>query len=329
VPREEHESNYAHMHFGKSWVHAPQLSHCKGLTSTSLTLNPTSERCPNPKPQTQRWDNDANEEALAKERFEKRDFSVIFLKYECSTLSVENGALVKTDLTVPNVEPLTWDDIDAGQYEDGRFLEAATNLGYDEDEWNDHGINPTRGSGPPDNLVLVVENYLEGEAYYNLFFFTQIICGIIMVAVSLVEIKNIFLWWKLSEGPKTSKKWFFQTNSGVLRMLSGLGAVCQYVVVPVFTIEVSLLLILESANSVDVIKDTLVSDIYTRLHARTPAYLFCPSELLPKSHVSAFSVRPQSVKNSHIHTSTGTPLPAGHQQPSAVPQFTGFRQMDD
>ena len=49
--------------------------------------------------------------------------------------------------------------------------------------------------------------------------------------------------------------------------MSAIAALLQYIVIPVFTIEVSLLLILESENVVDCIKDTIVSDMYKRLHA--------------------------------------------------------------
>ena len=142
-----------------------------------------------------RWENDGNNDVVAKQRFEARDFSVIFFKYECETVAVNAaGKLEWTDLPVPNISPLTWGDINAG-HEDGRFMTAATNLGYDEDEWKAHGSAPDRREGPPDNLVLVVENYLEGEPYTSLFFFTQTICIVIMIAVSILEIRHIFLWW--------------------------------------------------------------------------------------------------------------------------------------
>ena len=227
-----------------------------------------------------RWENDAHNDSLAKQRFDTRDFSVIFLKYECENVEVNAaGKLEKTELTVPNTSPLTWDNIDAGQHEDGRFMTGATNLGYDEDEWNAHGLAPDRPEGPPDNLVLVVENYLEGEAYYNQFLFTQMSCTIIMIATSMIEIKHIFTWWQLTQRRKKFKKnsptTWQEINrnfwSCILspRWYSGFAAVLQYVVIPIFTIEVSLLLILESANVLDCIKDTIVRDMCTKLHART------------------------------------------------------------
>ncbi len=205
-----------------------------------------------------RWENDAHNDSLAKQRFDTRDFSVIFLKYECENVEVNvAGKLQKAKLTIPNTSPLTWDNIDAGQHEDGRFMTAATNLGYDEDEWNAHGLAPDRPEGPPDNLVLVVENYLEGEAYYNLFLFTQMICSIIMVATSMIEIRHIFTWWQLTQTSKNTRNFWSLFLSP--RWCAGPGALLQYVVIPVFTIEVSLLLILESANVLDCIKDTIVS----------------------------------------------------------------------
>jgi len=179
-----------------------------------------------------------------------RDFSVIFFDPECDDKVFQNGKVETVDKPLEQVL-LTWDDIDAGQKDDGRFLEAATNLGYDEDEWDAHAADPTRASGPPDNLVLYVENYVEGEAYYNLFYYTQIICAIIMIAVSTVEMRNIFLWWRLTTGMKNSRVFM------VLRLVSFLAGAFQYIVIPVFTIQVSLLLILESGNILDVIKDTL------------------------------------------------------------------------
>jgi hypothetical protein len=216
-----------------------------------------------------RWENDANNDTLAKQRFDARDFSVIFLKYECETKTVNAaGEVERTELTVPTTSPLTWDNIDAGNHEDGRFMTAATNLGYDEDEWNAHSLAPKRPPGPPDNLVLVVENYLEGEAYYSLFLFTQMICSLIMIAMSMVEIRHIFTWWHLTR--KSNKnKWLDLSTVVSPRSSSVIAALLQYVVIPVFTIEVSLLLILESENVVDCIKDTIVSDICKRLDAHT------------------------------------------------------------
>jgi len=65
-----------------------------------------------------RWENDGNNDTLAKQRFDARDFSVIFFNYKCATVTVNAaGKLEWTDLTVPNISPLTWDDIDAA----GRF----------------------------------------------------------------------------------------------------------------------------------------------------------------------------------------------------------------
>ena len=199
-----------------------------------------------------RWEKDNNDDALAEQRFNARDFSVIFFDPECDDKVFQNGKVETVEKPLEQVL-LTWDDIDAGQKDDGRFLEAATNLGYDEDEWDAHAADPTRASGPPDNLVLYVENYVEGEAYYNLFFYTQIICAIIMIAVSTVEMRNIFAMLRLTTGLKGS--WVFR----YLRIVAFLAAAFQYIVIPVFTIQVSLLLILESGNILDVIKDTLVS----------------------------------------------------------------------
>jgi hypothetical protein len=246
-----------------------------------------------------RWENDANDDALAKQRFDARDFSVIFLKYECETVTVNAaGKLENTELTVPQTSPLTWDNIDAGRYEDGRFMTAATNLGYDEDEWKAHGLAPNRPAGPPDNLVLVVENYLEGEAYFSLFLFTQMICSLIMIATSMIEIRHIFTWWHLTK-KSNKKKWWHLGLSTFLssRWSSAIAALLQYVVIPVFTIEVSLLLILESANVVDCIKDTIVSDIYKRLHART------------RSCVSLLNFIPRSDRrnHTHVHGADGAP----------------------
>jgi hypothetical protein len=145
-------------------------------------------------------------------------------------------------------------------------MTAATNLGYDEDEWNAHALAPRRPEGPHDNLVLVVENYLEGEAYYSLFLFTQMICSLIMVATSMIEIRHIFTWWHLTRPRNNNWQGILPTLLSS-RWMSAIAALLQYVVIPVFTIEVSLLLILESENVVDCIKDTIVSDVYKRLHA--------------------------------------------------------------
>jgi hypothetical protein len=71
-------------------------------------------------------------------------------------------------------------------------------------------------------------------------------------ATTWQEIKRIF--WSLFLSPR----WY-----------STFPAVLQYVTIPIFTIEVSLLLILESANVLDCIKDTIVRDMCTKLHART------------------------------------------------------------
>jgi hypothetical protein len=283
-----------------------------------------------------RWENDGNNDTLAKQRFDARDFSVIFFKYDCETVAVNAaGKLEWTDLHVPKISPLTWDDIDAG-HEDGKFMTAATNLGYDEDEWKAHGSAPDRPEGPPDNLVLVIENYLEGQPQSSFFFFTQTICIVIMIAVSIGEIRHIFLWWHLTK--MNSKIGIFacarsseiilgtryhqigssppynlceaeysKLNSdeksqyeaipegysllseigqgiflSILRVLarsiSGIVAVMQYVVIPVLTMEVSVLLILESANVLDCIKDTVVSDIYKRrTHARVVVLPFLTS----------------------------------------------------
>ena len=88
---------------------------------------------------------------------------------------------------------------------DGRFRTSATNLGYDEDNCKEHGLAPARPAGPPDNLVLVVENYLEGEAYYSLFVFTQMICSLIMIAIIMLEIRHIFTWRNLNKKRKEKK----------------------------------------------------------------------------------------------------------------------------
>ncbi len=60
------------------------------------------------------------------------------------------------------------------------LLTAATALGYDQEEWDRHRADPL--SLPPDNLVLGMENYLEGPAYFSTYFLTQIICSYVMVA---------------------------------------------------------------------------------------------------------------------------------------------------
>jgi hypothetical protein len=61
------------------------------------------------------------------------------------------------------------------------LLTAATALGYDQEDWDRHRADPL--SPPPDNLVLGMENYLEGSAYFSTYFWAQIICSYIMVAV--------------------------------------------------------------------------------------------------------------------------------------------------
>ena len=58
------------------------------------------------------------------------------------------------------------------------LLTAATALGYDKEEWDRHRSAPL--SLPPDNLVLGMENYLEGEAYFSTYFWTQVICTYII-----------------------------------------------------------------------------------------------------------------------------------------------------
>ena len=274
-----------------------------------------------------RWENDEHNDSLAQQRFDTRDFSVIFLKYECENVEVNAaGEVERTELTVPTTSLLTWDNIDAGKYEDGRFMTAATNLGYDEDEWNAHSLAPKRPAGPPDNLVLVVENYLEGEAYYSLFLFTQMICSLIMIAMSMIEIRHIFTWWHLSK--KSNKnKWLGLASVLSPRSSSVIAALLQYVVIPVFTIEVSLLLILESANVVDCIKDTIVSDMYKRLHART-RICFALLNFIPRSYVSCFSLLPHSIQT-RIQSHPGAPLPARSQQLPVDPESTGLRKVDN
>jgi hypothetical protein len=321
-----------------------------------------------------RWENDGNNDMLAKQRFDARNFSVIFFKYECETAAVNAaGKLEWTDLTVPNISPLTWDDIDAAGHEDGRFMTAATNLGYDEDEWKAHGSAPDRPEGPPDNLVLVVENYLEGESENSLFFFTQVICIVIMVAVSIHEIRHVFLWWhqtktksedrvfkcdrsyqvisderyhkrrsnpsydlckaefdKLKDEEKEDYEKIPKKRQSywtVIRSYSGTVVLLQYIVIPVLTMEVSALLILESANVLDCIKDTVVSFIYKRLHARTRSCVAI-FNFIPRSHVSTFSLQPQPVQT-RIQPHTGAPLPAGRQQLPADPECTGIQKVDN
>jgi hypothetical protein len=95
-------------------------------------------------------------------------------------------------------------------------MTAATNLGYDEDEWKAHGSAPDRREGPPDNLVLVVENYLEGEPYTSLFFFTQTICIVIMIAVSILEIRHIFLWWHQTKSKSKIETWTCDRSSEII-----------------------------------------------------------------------------------------------------------------
>ena len=141
------------------------------------------------------------------------------------------------------------------QADDGKILEAATNLGYDQDEWNKHAQNPT--SPPPDNLVIYVENYLEGEAYFSTFFWVQVTCSMIMIAVSLVEIRNIFMWWHYTKGPKLRWSEILHSDSARMRAYSFFIAATSYIVIPVLSIEVSLLLLLESGSALDVIMNTV------------------------------------------------------------------------
>ncbi len=161
---------------------------------------------------------------------------------------------------------------------------AASNLGYDQDEWNSHSKDPKRTSGPPDNLVLDVENYLEGEAYLGTFWWTQVCCILIMICVSLPEIRNLILWGSMlpkPKGPTTESfnpltivktwgrwlYWFYKRNPSdnfkdlvktwFVRLGSMAIALGSYVVIPVLLVMVSILLILESGSVLDVIKDTL------------------------------------------------------------------------
>jgi hypothetical protein len=173
---------------------------------------------------------------------------------------------------------------------------AATNLGYDSDEWTRHSKEPKRKSGPPDNLVLDLENYLEGEAYFSSFFWTQVCCIVIMICVSMPEIRNVVLWAELLPpacGPEIqwwnlcsywrwyswlfTCKEFLKNSKDVIRTVvvrwgSMAIAVGSYVVIPVLLVLVSLLLILESGSVLDVIKDTLsllfLNDINNFLQVR-------------------------------------------------------------
>jgi len=286
----------------------------------------------------QRWHQNNNED-LAEERFNARDFTSIFFSYSCEQEN-DDGATLTLQSSLSPVKRMYWDAVDLA--DDGKIKEAATQLGYDQEEWDRHRADPT--SAPPDNLVLEMENYLEGEAYWSSFFWTQIVCAMIMISVSLIEIRHIFLWYHLTRGPRSfwpivlvkpkkpdhvqpgkwhkppncpnccgpmiksitnpkaslfwscdcdrrkcsnwfhysqrwqcsastcrknicfkcspgpepiHFKWVGFTTAFWVRFWSFFLSVLSYVVIPVLVIEVSLLLILESANSLDVIKDTL------------------------------------------------------------------------
>jgi hypothetical protein len=113
---------------------------------------------------------------------------------------------------------------------------------------------------PPDNLVLSMENYLEGEAYFSTYFWTQVICSLIMVSVSMIEIRHIFLWTELAHFKDlfTEPRQFFSNpNKFFVLLTSGFIAFFQYIIVPVLLVMVSLLLILEAGSVTDMIKDTL------------------------------------------------------------------------
>ena len=146
-----------------------------------------------------RW-HQYNDEILAAKNFNARNFSSIFFSYSCEKENDDGATLQTTVLAVPSKKRMDWDAVDLA--DDGKIKEAATQLGYDAQEWDRHRANPT--SAPPDNLVLEMENYLEGEAYWSSFFWTQIVCVMIMISVSLIEIRHIFLWYHLTRGPKSA-----------------------------------------------------------------------------------------------------------------------------
>jgi hypothetical protein len=134
------------------------------------------------------------------------------------------------------------------------LLTAATALGYDQEEWDRHRADPL--SLPPDNLVLGMENYLEGEAYFSTYFWTQITCSLIMVAVSIIEIRHMFVWFELTNTKDLFRLKLWSNNNFVWGT-SCFVAIFSYVVIPVLLVMVSLLLILESGSVTDMIKDTL------------------------------------------------------------------------
>jgi hypothetical protein len=133
------------------------------------------------------------------------------------------------------------------------LLSAATALGYDQKEWDRHRSAPL--SLPPDNLVLGMENYLEGEAYFSTYFWTQIICSLVVVSVSLIEIRHIFVWIECERRVLCSCT---LTKMEIFVLItSGFAVIFSYVLIPVLIIMASLLLILESGSVIDMIKDTL------------------------------------------------------------------------
>jgi hypothetical protein len=303
-------------------------THCKGeqLLSDLVTTN---DPCISGKTKctrvnyhsVKRW-NAYNNDTIAAMNFNARDFTSIFFSYDCEG---------QADGSPPMATPRTWDSIELAEDVGGKLLAgghthmhvlaiieifvvfimtisspfltvghlftAATNLGYDTDEWKKHSQEPKRKSGPPDNLVLDLENYLEGESYFGSYFWTQVCCIVIMICVSMPEIRNVVLWAELlppARGPDTQwynleswwtwLKWLFAScqdfskntkdviRTVVIRWGSMLIAIGSYVVIPVLLVMVSVLLILESGSVLDVIKDTLsllfLNDINNFLQVR-------------------------------------------------------------
>jgi hypothetical protein len=97
-----------------------------------------------------------------------------------------------------------------------------------------------------------MENYLEGEAYFSTYFWTQIICSMVMVAVNILEMRRFFDSFEILTivNPDVKKTTFLE-----LFVISTM--LFQYFFIPLLLGMVSLLLLLESGSVVDVIKDTL------------------------------------------------------------------------
>ena len=162
------------------------------------------------------------------------NYKNIFYKHECrrnltlgvnSPLRLERGARLK------------WHELGPLRQE------AAAELGFDEQSWNDETTvdQPLYDS----NLVLKLENYLIVSEPY---FFFQVMSALLLGWASISEVRSFVVSVVLALDWASSWKLFF-----LLVLLSFF----SYVFVPVVVVFVSWLVIMESGSIMGVIKDTI------------------------------------------------------------------------